>query len=328
MLIFHHVTPSVIRACALGMLICTPELSGAQVSEIEIVAPSYPESQYDLLAREVQTVLVKEGLASSIRVTNIPENGGLVALARFASDQSDDSTALVVGSALFRRSVTLDGTRPLALLAGEPSVVVVAATSPLQSMDDLIELMKEDSSEVAWAGGSYGGLEHALAEEIVRAIGIDPVNMSYIGYNGSDEALASLLGGQVTVAVTSYNSFVERFNTGELRGLALSCCEGIARMELQTLREQKIEVAMVNWLGIVVSDNFQNWEFEALSDGIEQMVETTSWSEALAAHRWVDLYEPSEVFDLFLQEEKELIEKPGTGGTKCQKYPKICNPGL
>ena len=59
----------------------------------------------------------------------------------------------MVGAILTNKSpVTLDQVTPLARLTGEYQPLVVAADSPLKTLDDLIQKFKADPGSVSWAG--------------------------------------------------------------------------------------------------------------------------------------------------------------------------------
>ena len=76
-------------------------------------------------------------------------------------------------------------------------------------MDDLVAALKADPGAVSWAGGSAGGTDHILAGLIAKAAGVDPTKVNYIAFSGGGEALAAILGGQVTVGVSGYGEFAE-----------------------------------------------------------------------------------------------------------------------
>ena len=107
------------------------------------------------------------------------------------------------------------------------------AASPIQTMDDLVAALKADPGAVSWAGGSAGGADHITAGLIAKAVGVDPTKVNYIAFSGGGEALAAILGGQVTVGVSGYGEFASQVEAGELRLLAVS---GENRLEASTRR--------------------------------------------------------------------------------------------
>ncbi len=60
---------------------------------------------------------------------------------------------------------------------------------------------------MSWGGGSAGGVDHITAGLIAKAVGVDPTKVNYIAFSGGGEALAAILGGQVTVGISGFSEF-------------------------------------------------------------------------------------------------------------------------
>ena len=74
--------------------------------------------------------------------------------------------------------------------------------------------LKADPGAVSWAGGSAGGTDHITAGLIAKAVGVDPTKVNYIAFSGGGEALAAILGGQVTVGISGYGEFASQIEAG------------------------------------------------------------------------------------------------------------------
>ena len=105
----------------------------------------------------------------------------------------------MVGAIISNKApVDLTAVTPIARLTGDPLVVVVPASSDVQTLDDLLAAIQADVGGTIWAGGSAGGADHMLAALITGAAGADPSQLNYVAYSGGGEALAAMLGDQVT----------------------------------------------------------------------------------------------------------------------------------
>ena len=114
----------------------------------------------------------------------------------------------MVGAILSNKApVNLDQVTPIARLTGDPLVIVVPATSPHKTVQELAAAAKADPAKVSWAGGSAGGADHILAALFTKAAGSDAAKVNYVAFSGGGEALAAMLGGKVTAGISGYGEF-------------------------------------------------------------------------------------------------------------------------
>ncbi len=212
----------------------------AFAADYTIIAPANPGGGWDQTARSLQTVMQQEGISGNVQVQNVPGAGGTIGLAQFASQQKGNPNALIVGGYVMvgailtnKSPVTLKDVTPIARLTGEYEAVVVPAASEIKTMGDLVEALKKDPGAVSWAGGSAGGTDHIAVGLIAKAAGVDPTKINYIAYSGGGEALAAILGSQVTAGVSGYGEFESQIKAGTLRLLAVS---GPSVLRASTLR--------------------------------------------------------------------------------------------
>src|SRR5690606_36842331 len=169
----------------------------ALAADYTILAPAGPGGGWDQTARTMQEALTAEGISGNVQVTNVPGAGGTIGLAQFATQENGNPNALIVGGYVMvgailtnASPVTLDNVTPIARLTGEAVGIVVPAASDIQSVDDLVAKLKENTGAVSWAGGSAGGVDHITAGLVAKAIGVDPTQVNYIAYSGGGQALA------------------------------------------------------------------------------------------------------------------------------------------
>jgi putative tricarboxylic transport membrane protein len=287
----------------------------ARVEGLEIVAPASPGGGWDQTARAMQAALEEEGLASGVQVQNISGAGGTIGLAQFVTSKAGRDDALLVsglimvGGILTNDSpVTLDQVTPLARLTGEYEMIAVTADSPLKSMADLVAKLKADPGSVSWGGGSAGGTDHILVGLIAKAVGADPTKVNYIAHSGGGEAMSSILGGHVTAGVNGVAELMPQIEAGKLRPLAISSEERVPGLEVPTLKEQGVDVALTNWRGVMAPPEIEDDEKQVLSGMIEGMVKSAAWQKTLQERGWIDMYQPAEEFATFLEEDQAKVE--------------------
>lgn len=287
----------------------------AQDLELTITAPAGAGGGWDSAARSLQEVMMATGNARSVQVVNVPGAGGTVGLAQFVQGAQGSPNQLLVGGitmvgAIITNKAPYDLTAvtPLARLTGDPLVVVVPASSPYQTMADLMEGIKADVERTIWAGGSAGGADHMLSALVTQAAGQDPAKVNYVAYSGGGEALAAMLGGQVTAGISGYGEWQGQIESGDLRALAISYPEPIEGIAAQPLKAQGIDIELVNWRGIFAGPGISDEDKATLEAAIAKTVESPEWQELLKARGWSDYYAPSEEFAAFIASESERVK--------------------
>lgn len=275
----------------------------AAAADYTIIAPANPGGGWDQTARSLQTSLQDEGISKSVQVQNVPGAGGTIGLAQFASQQKGNANALIVGGYVMvgailtnNAPVTLKDVTPIARLTGEYEAVVVPASSPLNSMADLVEQLKKDPGSVSWGGGSAGGTDHIAVGLIAKAAGVDPTKINYIAYSGGGEALASILGSQVTAGISGYGEFESQVKAGTLRLLAVSSAERIEGVDAPTLKESGLDVVVENWRMVAAAPGLSADQEAAINADVEKLVKSKSWQDTLKTKGWQDTYLAGDAF--------------------------------
>jgi putative tricarboxylic transport membrane protein len=146
---------------------------------------------------------------------------------------------------------------------------------------DLIAKLKADPGSVSWGGGSAGGTDHITAGLIAKAVGVDPTKVNYIALSGGGEALAALLGNQVTVGISGYGEFSEQVKAGTLRLIGISSEKPIPGVEAPTFKEAGVDVAIQNWRMVAAAPGISAEQKTAILADIEKMVKSAAWQETL-----------------------------------------------
>lgn len=283
--------------------------------ELKITAPAGAGGGWDGASRALQQVMTATGAAKTVQVVNVPGAGGTVGLAQFVNSAKGDGNQLLtmgitmVGAILTNKSpVTLDAVTPIARLTGDALVVVVPANSPHKTLKDLASAIKADTSKVVWAGGSAGGADHILAGLLAKAAGGDATKLNYVPFSGGGEALAEMLGGRVTAGVSGYNEFESMIKAGKLRALAVSSGARMAGVDVPTIKEQGMEVELMNWRGIVAGPGISTAQKAALSAAVEKAVKSPEWAAVRKQRGWDDAYLNADAFAANLKREQVSVK--------------------
>jgi putative tricarboxylic transport membrane protein len=299
---------------ALATLAMAAAPAHAQIDGLEIIAPANPGSGFDQTSRAMQEALQQGGLAKGVQVVNIPGAGGTIGLAQLVTAKKQGATLLTIGVTTVgailtnKPPITLDDAHPLALLLREYSLVVVPANSDVKTVADLAAKVKADPATVRWGVGSAGGVDHVIAGQFTKAVGADPRKLNAIHYPGGGEQIAAIMGGVVTVGVGGVPELASQIKSGKIRALAVSSPERLAGLDVPTLKEQGINVAIGTWRGLMVRKQATDAEKKELSAAIEKMVATPAWKSTLERYGWLEAYQSSDKFGAFLKEQQAMMK--------------------
>ncbi|SEA81109.1 putative tricarboxylic transport membrane protein [Pelagibacterium halotolerans] len=290
-------------------LLSAPALA---IDSLSIMAPAGPGGGWDQTARTIQSTLQSEGLVSNIQVSNVAGAGGTIGLQQFINQSSGDPTATIVGGYVMVGAVIanaspvgLDDITPLARLTGEYVVVVVPADSEIENAQDLAAMLAEDAGGVTWAGGSAGGVDHIAVGRFAQEAGVDPATINYIPYSGGGEALAAILGGQVTAGVSGYSEFSAQIEAGELRVIGITAPEAQDYTDAPTFVEQGYNLDIQNWRMIAGAPDITDEEKAELISVIQEMAGSDAWNDELRNRGWVNTYMDGQAFEDYLANEIE-----------------------
>ncbi len=282
---------------------------------LTIVAPAAPGGGWDQTARVMQRVLAEVEPGLSVQVDNVPGAAGTIGLARFVQSERGNPNALLVtglvmvsGVITNHSPVSLADATPIARLTGESEVIVVPAASPYRSMQELTGAFKANPGAIAWGGGSAGGTDDLLVRLMAEQLGLPASRVNYIAFAGGGAALAAVLGGQVTAAVSGYGEFAGQIAAGQLRALAISSPARVDGIDVPTLRESGIALDLANWRAVVAAPGLSDAEREALTERVTRMAQSVAWKKTLDRNGWEDRLLSGADFRQFLLSEQARVE--------------------
>ena len=154
------------------------------LDKTECIAPAKPGGGFDLTCKLAQGAL-QEGkfLSDPMRISYMPGGIGAVAYNAVVAQRPAEANTIVAysGGSLLNLAQGKFGrynendVRWLAAIGADYGAVIVAESSPLKSIKDLIAAIKADPGKVVFgAGGSVGSQDWMKAALTARAAGLDP----------------------------------------------------------------------------------------------------------------------------------------------------------
>jgi putative tricarboxylic transport membrane protein len=296
-----------VLALAAGSSLSLPSLAAAN---IKMMIPANPGGGWDTTGRALGKALQDSGVASSVAYENKGGAAGIIGLAQYANATKGDGNSLMVMGAVMlggiitgKPPVSLDKVTPIARLTSEYNVFVVPANSPLKTMKDVVEQLKKDPGSVKWGGGSRGSTEHIAAAMLAREVGVDAAKINYVPFRGGGEAVAAILGGNVTVGGSGYSEFQQYIETGKMRPIAVTSGKRLKGINIPTMIEQGYNIEIGNWRGVYAPAGLTAAQRKGLTEMVLKATKSKSWAESLEKNNWTPAWMPNPEFDDFVDRE-------------------------
>ena len=284
------------------------------IDQLKILVPAGPGGGFDQTGRNLGAAMQAAGSVKSIQYDNKGGAGGAIGLAQFITTSKGDPNAMIVagmvtvGATHMNKSpVTLANVVPIARLTAEPEALVVNASSPIKNAKDLAAALKANPGAVSFAGGSAGGTDHILTGLIAKEAGVDPGKVNYVAFTSGPEAVAAVLGGQVTVGVSGIGEFAQHIKAGRVRAIAVSSGARIPGVDVPTLKEQGVNVELVNWRGVWGAPGISADQRKALIAAVEGGIANAKWKETLEKLDWLPYVMTGDAFGAFVESEQKRV---------------------
>lgn len=222
---------------------------------IEVIVGYSAGGGTDVMARTVAQFLEKElGDGESVVVKNMPGAGGQIGFTEIAKAAPDGYT---LGTFNLPAALALTHDRDadysvnsytyLANFVEDPNTITVAASSPFQTLGELLDAAKTDPGAITFGLSSLGGNDHFGANMIAAASGAE---FTLVPFKGASNARTAIMGGHVaagTMTLGQTTNFPD-----ELRVLAVLSNERSSfRPDVPTAKELGFDVQMSSLRGIV-----------------------------------------------------------------------------
>lgn len=280
---------------------------GWAAENFKLMLPANPGGGWDTTGRALGKALQDAGVAGSVSYENKGGAAGAIGLAQFYNSSKGDPNALMVMGAVMlggiitgKPPVSITQLTPIARLTSEYNVFVLPANSPFKTLKDVIEQMKKDPASVKFGGGSRGATEHIAAAMLARAIGVDASKLNYVPFRGGGEAVAAILGGNVTIGGSGYSEFQPYIEAGKMRPIAVTSPQRLKGLDIPTLKEQGVDVELGNWRGVYAPAGITPAQRQALIDKVTKATQSKSWQEALVKNSWTPALLTGQAFEEFV----------------------------
>lgn len=276
---------------------------------VRFILPFPPGGPTDILGRAVGQKL-SEGLAQPVVVENRPGAGGNIGT-EFAAKQPHDgytialvSPALIYSPSLYKK-LGYDPVRdfaPISLVAQIPNVLLVHPTVPAKSLKELVQLAKAHPGKLNFGSGGLGTGQH-LGAETLKVIA--KINMVHVPYKGSNQAMMSMLGGEVDMVIIGIPPALQQIQTGRVRALAvLATTRSPALPNVPTSKESGFPgYEVLSWYGVVAPAGTPRDIVNRLNSELVKIMKSPQGRERIVAAGFDTMTSTPEQFAEFIKTE-------------------------
>jgi tripartite-type tricarboxylate transporter receptor subunit TctC len=171
-------------------------------------------------------------LGESVVVEDRPGASGMLGTGVVAKAAPDGLTLLSSASALAANPTlfkslpfdTLKDLQAVSLVFRTPLVLVVNPKLPVNSIEELIALLKEKPDQITFGHGGPGSAIH-LAAELFQVM--TRTKMVGVGYRGAPPALIDVIAGRVPLMFADVGAVVAQIKAVQVRALGVSSTERV-----------------------------------------------------------------------------------------------------
>jgi len=194
---------------------------------VRLIVPYAVGGATDILSR-LLAARVERDLGQPLVIDNRGGGASMIGTQAVATATPDGytigiiDTAFMVNPSLFGSRVPYDTRRdfaPISFLARTPLVLLVHASSPVKTAQELIALAKSKPGQLTYASAGLASGIHLASEQFKQVTGIDAI---HVPYRGGGPAILDFVGGKIDFTFTTIPSIIEHVRGGRVRALGVT----------------------------------------------------------------------------------------------------------
>lgn len=289
---------------------------------LECLAPADPGGGWDFTCRQFAATLREAGVTDqSMQTINMAGAAGGVAFAHVVSKrEGNDGTVVAASSSNATRlaqdqypGMSADDVTWLGTLGADYAVIAVREDSPIESLPQLLDTLKDDVKSVKFAGGSgVLGWDQINLLRVLSRGGLEPIrDVVYLDFNNGASAITQVLGGHLDVVVGDISEINPFREAGQLRVLAVLSDERLPPPleSLPTAKEQGVDVVAPNWRGFYAPAGLSEEDKAFWIDAIDRVYTNHHWQEIMQRNGLMPFHVTGQAFETFLDDQIDALRK-------------------
>lgn len=267
--------------CVGAALLASP---GAQAQAyptrpVTIVVPFAAGGGSDTGARMLAQKL-SEKWGQPVVIENKAGAAGMVGTAAVAKATPDGYTLLVgnigtqaINGSLYKKMSydPVNGFAPVSLIAELPLVVLVNASLPVKTPQELIAHARAHPGAISYSSSGAGSSLHLAAELFQHQSG---TQLLHVPYKGSGPAMADLIAGHVQMSFSTVLESSAHVKAGKVRAVALTgASRSTALPDVPTLAESALPgFNSISWIGLLAPAGTPEALVEKISADVRELM--------------------------------------------------------
>jgi len=257
---------------------------------VRIVVPFAAGSTPDIIARLVADGLQQKYPASAFVVENKPGASGNLGTDVVAKATPDGSTLgvsiggpLAINTLLFA-SLPYDPRKdiaPVTQLVTQPCVLAVSPELGVNSVAELVALLKKNSGKYNFASIGNGSVSHLAMAAVAIKAGTELV---HVPYTSSPQAITAVIRNDAQMTCLPPISVTPQASAGKVKILAVSTARRSPYLpDVPTLKEAGIDVEADAWNGLIAPGGTPTPIVDKISKDVAEIIKQPGVREKLAA---------------------------------------------
>jgi tripartite-type tricarboxylate transporter receptor subunit TctC len=223
---------------------------------IKFLVPWPPGGATDQVARILVQPLTKE-LGVSVFVENKGGAGGNIGTQAFLQDKPDGYSILMATSSTNAAGPHLFANQgfdaakdftPVVLVCTIPNIMVVPASSPWNSVKDLMNDAKANPGKFTYGSAGIGASQHLAGAQFKTVTGLD---IRHVPYKGSGPAAVDLMAGHIDMMLDTGS--MANIKGGKLKALGVASDKRIPELpNVPTMKEAGVPMVANAWYGVML----------------------------------------------------------------------------
>ena len=206
----------------------------------------------------------------SLRIQNLPGAGGTDGIRESLTADPDGYTLSfgsgsthLVAPLLADLGFDIDDFEPVASVSDAPMVIITREDSPWQSIEDLVDYMRDNPNEVTYATSGPQGSGHIAGEMLSNELGFEWV---HVPFDGVSDAAAQVMGGHVDVGIVTPGVIDQTMNLATTSSQTLPDYP-----EIPTMIDSGYDFEYVTWRALFVPAGTPDDRVEYLADVFDRL---------------------------------------------------------